>query len=902
MRDGFVQAEYLQLTGNEHINTYFKPDTNSKIIIDCQITDATFTSFTAIFGARNGNTNQFWIFTDSSTSGTEKWSARWCNTNTDYTINTSFTDRHTIILDKSSFVIDDKTISIPGTTFTSAYTLYLGDTNNANNTQYPCKLKIYSCKIYDNETLVRDYVPCLEDDGSNHIGLYDLVNDNFYRPFGTGNPILKINDIYGYIFTSNSGKSKDKVKIVSKYVNVDGTYKPIIDAYTFGHINYSNYFPDYIESNGNQYINTGVKPTGNTRVVVDFQIFNINSQQQAIFGSWSSGPICHLSLFTGDSISSIQADYNGNQSLNVWTNKIDGLDLTKRNVISVGNQLIINGTVIKTLEISSCSTNDPIYLFSCNKSNEPTYPATIRMYSCQIYEDNKLIRDFVPVKMAGGWFPKYMDNKLVGFYDKVGCKFYCNDFMPDDKISYASRSCIKTTYPGYDHNVNANWYAGNTIYSGSANLSIDDNGTITGTTSILMKPGESDAIKIGKYNYDNGYTEPYTNLKSSDCTLNSITITDSNGTVLITSNPSISVSEKHIMSFSVNAPILLAALPGQYILKISVTRNSSSNYYMSIPFTKITTEPRYFIANNIKSSFSLTNKDFSQSTYKYADGLYYTSSPTTYIHAKRIYRIPTCIEDGVTRQISVSADNITLGNDSGFYWYDSYGNFISGNIATNISGNTMTNIPPTNAMFFTFAIHDSNGITPDKISSVNVSTLIKNANEYIIESPIPDNDEHYMLLLRKICDIRSIVSKSYKAESLVPTWTITSKVSGASYGFNLASDGYYTSSNNGVNNSASVCRVNFTNNTGAAYTVTFNCINYAESNYDFGIIGKINTALSTSYDADSTYTKSFRGSSSSGVQTVTLSVPTGSSWVDIKYRKDSSQHSNNDSLKFKIAV
>ena len=60
--------------------------------------------------------------------------------------------------------------------------------------------------------------------------------------------------------------------------------------------------------------------------------------------------------------------------------------------------------------------------------------------------------------------------------------------------------------------------------------------------------------------------------------------------------------------------------------------------------------------------------------------------------------------------------------------------------------------------------------------------------------------------------------------------------------------------------------------------------------------------MSTSSISDSTYTKSFKGSSSSSVQTVTLSIPTGTSWVDVKYRKDSSVDSNNDSLKFKITT
>ena len=92
------------------------------------------------------------------------------------------------------------------------------------------------------------------------------------------------------------------------------------------------------------------------------------------------------------------------------------------------------------------------------------------------------------------------------------------------------------------------------------------------------------------------------------------------------------------------------------------------------------------------------------------------------------------------------------------------------------------------------------------------------------------------------------------------------------------------------------------NTTGSAKTVTLNCINYAESNYDFGIIGSFNTALRPTYLVDSSYTKSFKGSSTSSVQTVSLTVPTGTNWIDIKYRKDSSANSNNDSLKFQVVI
>ena len=133
------------------------------------------------------------------------------------------------------------------------------------------------------------------------------------------------------------------------------------------------------------------------------------------------------------------------------------------------------------------------------------------------------------------------------------------------------------------------------------------------------------------------------------------------------------------------------------------------------------------------------------------------------------------------------------------------------------------------------------------------------------------------------------------------SYTVTEKVSGASYGFALNSSGYYESNNKGVNNSAAVCRVNL--NLAAKSNITFTCINYAESNYDFGLLGKVDSALGTTNTVDSSVAKSFKGSSQSGTQTYTYSnVAAGEHFIDVKFRKDSSVNNNNDSLQFKITI
>ena len=133
------------------------------------------------------------------------------------------------------------------------------------------------------------------------------------------------------------------------------------------------------------------------------------------------------------------------------------------------------------------------------------------------------------------------------------------------------------------------------------------------------------------------------------------------------------------------------------------------------------------------------------------------------------------------------------------------------------------------------------------------------------------------------------------------SYTVTEKVSGASYGFALNSSGYYESNNKGVDNSAAVCRVNL--NLAAKSNITFTCINYAESNYDFGLLGNVDSALSTTNTVDSSVAKSFKGFSQSGTRMYTYSnVAAGKHFIDVKFRKDSSASNNNDSLQFKITI
>ena len=125
----------------------------------------------------------------------------------------------------------------------------------------------------------------------------------------------------------------------------------------------------------------------------------------------------------------------------------------------------------------------------------------------------------------------------------------------------------------------------------------------------------------------------------------------------------------------------------------------------------------------------------------------------------------------------------------------------------------------------------------------------------------------------------------------------------AKYGFELNSAGYYVSKNYHIQNSAALCKVIF--NVSTETQVRLDCINSGESNYDYGIISQLDKTLSTTNSDDgSTGTtnvlKNFKGSSSTKVQEVTLTVPAGEHFIYVKYRKDNSSDNGNDTLQFKV--
>lgn len=117
------------------------------------------------------------------------------------------------------------------------------------------------------------------------------------------------------------------------------------------------------------------------------------------------------------------------------------------------------------------------------------------------------------------------------------------------------------------------------------------------------------------------------------------------------------------------------------------------------------------LKGNAEKKLKLGSSNFQSAPYLYANGVHDTTYSSNYISTIDFF--PLYSED-----ITITA-NIALGADSGFLWYDGEKRFISGAVASTISGHTMSASPPSGAEYGKININ-ATGITPSAITSVTV--------------------------------------------------------------------------------------------------------------------------------------------------------------------------------------
>lgn len=122
-------------------------------------------------------------------------------------------ERHKYLANGSGLFIDGVSVSTSpnwsNVPTSRQYGLFAIDGISGN--ERAANARIYSCKIWDSNTLVRNFVPAMRNN-DNALGMYDVVNDVFYTNNGSGAFI--------------SGPKSNSV--VAAYAKVNGVWQPLI--------------------------------------------------------------------------------------------------------------------------------------------------------------------------------------------------------------------------------------------------------------------------------------------------------------------------------------------------------------------------------------------------------------------------------------------------------------------------------------------------------------------------------------------------------------------------------------------------------------------------------------------------------------------------------------------------
>ena len=205
----------------------------------------------------------------------------------------------------------------------------------------------------------------------------------------------------------------DKIKKGEIILGITGTYDGSEEDLPYTEL-------VYIQSNGNQYINTDYKASRYTRIVTTIRSIHESSSTAQFYQITGAKTNYHstdaIQLAIETSGDTFYLDY-GNESAGVVSNASDEAHVIE---IAYGEQKA-DGEIISNTTgnfISSGVSNYPLWIFDCNNRGSTERRSSIELYNYKLYENNLLVMDLIPIKVKS--------SGVVCLYDKVNHRFFYN--------------------------------------------------------------------------------------------------------------------------------------------------------------------------------------------------------------------------------------------------------------------------------------------------------------------------------------------------------------------------------------------------------------------------------------------------------------------------------------------
>lgn len=336
------EYEWLENSINSYINTDFIPNSDSRAVLKVINTLYNSTRAAFTFGSRIDITSQaFYTYMYKSNL---KWCGNW-DSNSDNITTSELGPDGIIDFNKNILSINNKIVKeFNNVTWQGTKPVFIFGVNTNGSLDYQQgTYKLFYCKLYDNNTLVRDYYPC---SCNGEYGLWDRVELKFYPNAGTGS----------------------------------FTVGPRID----GNINIYEK-KNALVGDGTAYINPNLSLTLQNSTEVYCKI-NISQ------GNWNGANWASQADWSKITINK-DVDFK-------LISKSDGTNFTVR-----GYENDIQITAMD--RNWKCSQNSNTFAFlifnmATGSTAIPGYPTTKgKIYYYRIYVDGKLVRDFIPATLGG---------------------------------------------------------------------------------------------------------------------------------------------------------------------------------------------------------------------------------------------------------------------------------------------------------------------------------------------------------------------------------------------------------------------------------------------------------------------------------------------------------------------
>lgn len=365
--EGYTELEYIESGGVQYIDTGIIANQNTRIDIDTMpmsvVNANSGVGFIPYGAGASYNSRAFECYSNGN-----RYEFNYSNTYIELGTARIY-ERMKISQSQGFIYINDELVhTIVGQSdFTTPYTIYLFAIHRGS--PIIGQTRIYSCQIYDGDTLIKDFIPCLN--ASNEPGMYDTVNNQFHANRGTGRFI----------------EGPRKISLPPGYVRLE-----------------------YIESNGTQYIDTGIAHNDSQKFLLRTQVsYTTNTPTHQIMG------------------------FNGHAGNGIGTYTSGWWECSGFPTVTAGTQFYLEWYVHGTswfrqvnnssLSGTRSTTNftHNMYLFASIEaltSMVPAYYCSCKMYYSKIFVDNILMREYIPCINPDG---------VAGLYDIVSKTFFGNN-------------------------------------------------------------------------------------------------------------------------------------------------------------------------------------------------------------------------------------------------------------------------------------------------------------------------------------------------------------------------------------------------------------------------------------------------------------------------------------------